>query len=417
MDTRRPAGAVDQDTPEELFSEFVDRARRHPELRDSLVELLPERIALYRGRSTNTTARMRGYLLAAFEEVGLPAEALPYVLEELESGRDAYLVAAAAKALRGLEGRSTDAVDFLLKAIGNIKYSDDALSFDGYLPSWPAANPTTAMDEILKTLSGLGVDARPVLPALESLGQDQHVLSPTSRAILEGILDVLRNTGEPGEAAGAHLCCSNRPGPGIGLVPSTAVAAGHRAPPAQIKLEDQDGHRLTFGEFFFGRPCVVVFFYTRCDNPNKCSLTITKLGRLQRRLEKLGLAEQIGTAAVSYDPDYDLPARLRAYGENRDVLFGANHRLLRSTEGPSALQDYFQLGVNYGPGVVNRHRIELYVLDGKGRVVSSFTRLQWDVEEVLSTARSLLNGRPRVGAPGAGRREDPGVEDPLGPQA
>lgn len=405
MVTLKPVVTVDQDTPEELFSEYVDRARRHPELRDSLVELLPERISLYRGRSTNTTARMRGYLLAAFEEVGLPDAALPYVLEELESGRDAYLVAAAAKALRGLPGRSTDVVDFLLKAIGNIKYSDDALSFDGYLPAWPASNPTTAMDEILKTLSGLGAGARPALPALESLREEHQVLSGTSRAILEGILEGLRSTGKSSEAAGAPLCCSNRPGPGTGFVPSTTVVAGHRAPPAQIMLEDQDGHRLKFGEFFSGRPSIVVFFYTRCDNPNKCSLTITKLGRLQRRLEELGLAGQIRTAAISYDPDYDLPARLRAYGENRDVLFGADHRFLRSTEGLSSLEDYFQLGVNYGPAVVNRHRIELYVLDGKGRIGSSFTRLQWDLEEVLEAARSLLDGRPRVGAPRAGRRE------------
>ena len=45
-----------------------------------------------------------------------------------------------------------------------------------------------------------------------------------------------------------------------------------------MELEDQDGARVTFGEFFAGKPSVVAFFYTRCDNPNKCSLTITKLG-------------------------------------------------------------------------------------------------------------------------------------------
>ena len=62
------------------------------------MQLLPERISLYAGRSANETIRMRGYILAAFEQVELPDAALPYVLEELESGRDAYLVAAAARA-------------------------------------------------------------------------------------------------------------------------------------------------------------------------------------------------------------------------------------------------------------------------------------------------------------------------------
>ena len=37
-----------------------------------------------------------------------------------------------------------------------------------------------------------------------------------------------------------------------------------------------------------GHPTIVVFFYTRCDNPLKCTLTITKLGQMQRALEARG---------------------------------------------------------------------------------------------------------------------------------
>jgi protein SCO1 len=107
---------------------------------------------VYRGRSANTVNRMRGYLLAAFERSGLPEQALPYVLEELESGRDAYLVAAAARSFRGRESRGSDAVPFLLKAIDNIKYVDDSVSFDSYRPSWPLSGHTTALEEIATTL-------------------------------------------------------------------------------------------------------------------------------------------------------------------------------------------------------------------------------------------------------------------------
>jgi len=112
---------LDHETSEQEFAEFVDCASR--EMKGQLlVELLPERIPVYRGRSANIVNRMRGYLLAAFEGAGLPEEALPYVFEELESGREAYVVAAAARALRGRDSRSSDAVPFLLKAIENIKY-------------------------------------------------------------------------------------------------------------------------------------------------------------------------------------------------------------------------------------------------------------------------------------------------------
>ena len=76
--------------------------------------------------------------------------------------------------------------------------------------------------------------------------------------------------------------------------------------PVGVDLEDQDGARMTFREFFTGRPSVLAFFYTRCDNPRKCSLTVTTLGRLQRGLADLGLDFR-AAAAITYDPEFDLP--------------------------------------------------------------------------------------------------------------
>jgi protein SCO1 len=94
--------------------------------------------------------------------------------------------------------------------------------------------------------------------------------------------------------------------------------------------------------------------------------------------------ERVRTAAITYDPEFDLPARLRAYGENRGVVFGDNDRMFRTVSGLVRLDDYFQLGASFGDVLVNRHRIELFVLDGEGHIVATFARLQWTVEEVLS---------------------------------
>jgi protein SCO1 len=344
-----PEETVDQDTPEERIAELVDAVKRDPGRKDTLVELLPERLPLYAGRSANAVIRIRGYIMAAFEQVGLPEAALPYVLEELESGRDAYLIAAAAKALRGLDGPTGHLAPFLHKAIANIRQADDAVSFDSYRPHWPLPHHTTATAELTRTLDHL----------------------------------------RPGDqAAEPHACCSaeapaNADGP--------HAAAGRRKPaaPLDLELQDQDGHTLSFGSFFTGTPSVVAFFYTRCGNPNKCSLTITKLAELQRVLYGQCLQHRIRTAAITYDPSYDLPARLRAYGVNRGVAFGNDHRLFRSPHGLEQLQPYFELGVNFGQAVVNRHRIELFVLDDEARIAAAFTRLQWDVQEVLGWARGL----------------------------
>lgn len=388
---------LDRNTPEERVAALVDAVRRDPARRDSLAGLLPERMPLYAGRSTNATIRLRGYIMAAFGQVGLPAAAVPYVLEELESGRDAYLVAAAARAVRGLDRPTAHAVPFLVKAIENIKYSDDAVSFDSYRPRWPAPSHTTAVEEIIGTLAWLGEHARPALPALLALRDDRGALSASAHAGLERIVAGLGDAGACCGAAeqdaeqdvigfaGSGQARDERPGADV---------------PVAVEMEDQDGRAVTFGDFFTGKPSVVVFFYTRCSNPNKCSLTITKLARLQRALPERGLRGQLRTAAITYDPGYDLPSRLGAYGQNRGVVFGDSDRFLRTTTGFGVLQEYFGLEVGFGPALVNRHRIELFLLDREGRIAVAFTRLQWDVEDVLRHACTLASGPDALVRPG-----------------
>ena len=371
---------MDQDTCEEDVAAFVDGVRRVPERRDELVALLPERIPLYSGRSANAAVRLRGYVLAAFEQVGLPLPALPYVLDELQNGRDAYLVAAAAMALRGLDQPTSEAVPYLLKAIENIKYCDDAVTFETYRPQWPAHSATTAISEILETFVWLGRHGRSAASSLEALA-DGNALSEDARKTLETVLAEMRE---------AHGCCHDAPGPELGFQIPLPRQERRAAIPAGVPLEDQDGRIVVAEEFFRGRPSVVTFFYTRCDNPNKCSLTIAKLAELQRALWAEGLVGRVKTAAITYDPGFDLPARLRSYGENRGVRFTECDRFLRATSSLDALQEFFELGVNYGPALVNRHRIELFVLDEHGRIAHTFARLQWVPEEVLAQARALL---------------------------
>jgi protein SCO1/2 len=140
----------DAATAEEEIAAFVSGGASS----EALLSLLSEQHPLYAGRSANATTRIRGFILAAFEKAGLPEAALPYVLEELESGLDAYLVAAAARALRGTAA-DPRFVPFLQKAQQNIRYKDAPVTFDCYKPSWPVANSTTAGEEIRKTLAPL----------------------------------------------------------------------------------------------------------------------------------------------------------------------------------------------------------------------------------------------------------------------
>jgi protein SCO1/2 len=387
--------AFGETTHEDEVAEFVDAIKRAPDQRVALLRLLPEQHPLYLNRGANEVVRIRGYVLAAFEQVGTPRAALPYVLEELETSRNAYSVAAAAKALRGLDAPTGELAPFLFKAVENIKYADDTLNFEGYKPRWPLANTTTALKELFITFGWLGSQARHALPGLEALLETRpSVFSSTIRTEIEKAIVRIRT-----DETGVGADCCTLPSPLSLPAERFRRSRTDSATMAAIELEDQDGNLIKFGDFFSGMPSVVVFFYCRCDNPNKCSLTITKLARLQRVITEAGLEGRLNTAAITYDPAYDLAPRLKAYGQNRGVRFGEHDRMLRAPNGLREIESYFDLGVSFLGSIVNRHRIELFILDDHGRVAFTFTRLQWNMHEVLNLAKSLLEAGSHSATP------------------
>jgi len=333
---------------------------------------------------------MRGWVLVGLTNIGLTDDALLFVLEELDTGRDAYLVAAACRALRSYPNPLAAFAPFVMRAIANIRYHDDYVTFEHYGEYASSATGTTALSELLTTLIWLGPQAREVLPELEQLcenrghGFSKKLLREVERAQI-AISTPARSTQHS-----TDTCCSFPPGLGDALswVPRSRCGCETIE---SIVFEDHDGGTVTFREFFRGHPSVVVFFYTRCDNPQKCSLTITKLARLQNSLLKRGLAKQIRTAAITYDPAFDIPERLRGYAKNRGLVLNANHRMLRAIDGMSAIRAHFKLGVNFVASLVNRHRIEVYLLDGAGGIAGSFQRVHWDEQKIVKRAVALLN--------------------------
>lgn len=370
------------DTPEDVIVAWVDRTESNDKCRQSLARLLCERASVYRGRGANQTARLRGYILAACGRVGLHETALPIVLEELESGCEAYVVAAAARALRGYHSNEARFANILLRAIRNIRYDDDCFTFDTYQPRWPLERSTTAMEEVFKTMTWLGPNAGNTVSELKRLTTEQRGFSQKVREQLQGAINAVSTVHR-------KSCCAQPMSirAGVRVVDSTHSFREI----ADLVVQDQEGDEYTFGDLVPGGPSVVTFFYTRCENPMKCSTTISKLGQLQKKLAAAGMNDQVKLFAFTYDPLYDFPRRLRHYGEHRGVEFGSNLRLLRTPSGIERLRSWFELGVGFGPAVVNRHRIELFILDSDGRVTAEVTRVQWDVDEVCTQIMNMVD--------------------------
>jgi len=372
------------------FARLVDSLAADPHRRGELADLLREDHSWYEQRGTATIVRMRGWVLIALARTGVTDGTLLFILEELDNGVDAYLIAAAATALRAYPSPKAAFGPFLVNALQQIRYRDEPVSFEAYGAYAMSGENTTAVRELVKTVAWLGPHARSVLPDLEALRSQSAGLSKELATALDQTLKAIKNNevNEYGPAA----CCdlpSN-------LANKMSWLRNYRRSSRPIEsaiFEDQDGTRFSFKEFFRGHPSIVVFFYTRCDNPLKCSLTVTKLGRIQKLIEQHGLDDRVNTAAITYDPDFDLPKRLRAYGRDRNVRMDARNRMLRATAGIDALARHFKLGINFIESLVNRHRIEAYVLDDEGRVAASFARLRWNEQEVIDRAVELLRER------------------------
>jgi protein SCO1 len=372
---------------EPQFAALVDALAADPDRREQLTALLRENHPLYAQRGATTIVRMRGWVLLALARSGVSDAALLFVLEELDTGIDAYLVAAAARALRSYPYPSASFVPFVMRALNQIRYRDEPVSFENYGEYAVSSAGTSAIRELLATLTWLAPHAHGVLHEIESLrgGISKKLLIDLDRAV-----EAIRS-GEQVDAPGPSRTCCPLPS---GLSSTSSWAIGSRCdcePIESTVFEDHDGAEITFDKFFKGRPSIVVFFYTRCDNPLKCSLTVTKLANIQKVLEARGLTAQINTAAITYDPAFDLPERLRGYGQNRGVRLDVRHRMLRTIDGLDRLRGHFNLGVNFIESLVNRHRIEAYVLDADGRIAACFERIHWDEQQVVDCAIEMLN--------------------------
>ena len=352
---------------EDAFAAQVDAASG-----EELVALLREDNEAYSQRGTAATVRMRGWALLA---LGRHSNGLLYLLEELDTGADAYLAAAAARSLRSCAEPDRALMPFVVRALERFQYRDEPVSFVAYgVYATGEATDTSPVRELLATLTWLGGHALEARPAVEVLRQG------LSRRLLpdwERTLAALRPPAPAGD------CCVLPAGWGGGRGSSRPRLNG-------VVFEDHNGAALTFDDLFIGQPAIVAFFYTRCDNPMKCSLTVAKLAAVQRLLAARGLAEQIHTAAITYDSAYDGPERLKRYAEDRGVLLSKGHRVLRAVEGFDELRRHFSLGVNFVESIVNRHRVELFILNAQGRIAASYERLLWDEAAVVARASEEL---------------------------
>jgi protein SCO1/2 len=152
---------------------------------------------------------------------------------------------------------------------------------------------------------------------------------------------------------------------------------------------DQEGRALPLVRLE-GQPLALAFFYTRCDNPDKCPLTVARLAGLQSALGRAGLADRVRLAAVTLDPELDSPGEVKRFSESLGLRPGPQAMLLRVDRADlDRLLADLQVAVSYGADRVSVHGIQLYLFDRRGRYVRDYRSVVWDQAAVLADLERL----------------------------
>ena len=372
-------------SPHSGMTAVIERVKQNPGDRKYLLPYLLQQHPEYRGKSANEVKRKRAFLFEAFQHTGLPESALPFILEALETEHHALLVAGAAMALRGLPEPRVQVVGYLMKAIQNIKFADDTVCFESSETNPFQTGGTTALLEICKTFQWLGSVAINAIPQLRLVCADDYINERVKTQFEKAIQTIGQD-----DRKNDRSCCD------LPLIKKDKYSFFDRkyklkASLNEVLLQDHDGKKVTFSAFFTGKPSAVVFFYTRCDNPNKCSLTISRIKSLQRDLQSDGLGDKIKIAAISYDPSHDDPLRIKAYCDARAMKLDHDHRAFRVECGMDSVLRYFDSGVSYMGSLVNHHTTELFLLDHHGAITGRHKQLQWETKDVVADLKKLAD--------------------------
>ncbi len=366
---------------EYLACDGATPVRQVAELLDRIAEVIPKdvpsptasRVAselnlsrrLYQGRDRFETVQIRGQILSLLSRSYVPDDATPYLDDMLRNSQDPRSRAAAARAAGVLGPRGHELVPALIRVVtGSQLASPVALGLLSPLDR-PDATWTTDRLEAIRALGRIGTATDECSAVLNALASDRSASTGGSphqeEVVAREALEQLAIAGSSRQSV---------------AVPATQHARSSRRPEvlrANHVFSDQNGERIG-GARLMGRPGVVAFFYTSCRNPGRCITTTSEALRLRRYLNELQTETEVNVSLITLEPEVDDPARLRAYGDLRGMVFDERFRLLNpDARTLDEMTKAVDLSVSRCCNTVTNHEAALLLLDSQGRLANRHT--------------------------------------------
>jgi protein SCO1/2 len=171
-----------------------------------------------------------------------------------------------------------------------------------------------------------------------------------------------------------------------------------RAPEGTVL--DGEGEAKRFSRFTTGRITVLSLIYTRCGDGRGCPLASHVLKSLKGRIdERQGWSDSLRFVSLSFDPDHDTPAVMRAYASGYapdkvglpwHFLTTRSHRELRPLLDGFGQDVWMPTDPSAAATGPLPHVLKVFLIDRRGSVREIYTTSFLQPQMVLNDIQTLL---------------------------
>ena len=176
---------------------------------------------------------------------------------------------------------------------------------------------------------------------------------------------------------------------GAPVVEGSDPKVGDEVP--DYRLINQDGKTIRIRDYK-GKAVLLTFIYTRCQDPNQCTLMSSNFAAIDQELQKQPeLYGKTHLLSISFDPAYDTPKVLRSYGAANTGKY--SEETFAHWEFASGSPDevkgvakffglrYFQDEASGSEQVI--HSLRTAIIGPDGKIVKVYRGNEWKPEELV----------------------------------
>ena len=187
---------------------------------------------------------------------------------------------------------------------------------------------------------------------------------------------------------------------GSPLTPTSTVP-GEPKPGDEVPdfgLVNQDGKRIHLSQYK-GKAYALTFVYTRCPQPDQCTLMSSNFAAIDKQLQSDATAyDTTHLLTISFDPDYDTPKVMRSYGAGHtgrysDETFQHWEFLTGSKDEVKGIAQFFGLRYFHDTESGDEqviHSLRTAVIGPDGKLFKLYRGNEWKPEEIAADLKTLI---------------------------